>query len=47
MEFNDNNHELFLGKYSSESFDEFYEEYEELMNFVNSLPAEIRAKKRI
>lgn len=45
MEFNDNNHELFLGKYSSESFDEFYEEYEELMNFVNSLPAEIRAKK--
>lgn len=43
----DKDQEIFLGKYSSASFKEFYNEYEELMVFVEKLPAELKKSKSL
>ena len=47
MGFDDKDQELFLGKYSSTSFKDFYNEYEELMSFVKDLPSELKRNKNL
>lgn len=47
MGFDDKDQELFLGKYSSTNFKDFYNEYEDLMSFVNNLPSELKRNKNL